>query len=126
MLGLFLGGFIKGELIEEAARRILKETTGIADIYLEEIGVFDAIDQFPPWRVFTRGYFALVNPRYYKLISSGMFTLKAKWFKIDDLPKLAWDHQNIVDNALDKLRMRVINKPIGFELLPKKFTFPQL
>ena len=121
------GGFlIKGELIEEAARRILKETTGLVDIYLEEIGVFDAIDRFPPWRVFTIGYFALVNPSHYKLISSGMFTLEAKWFKIDDLPELAWDHQNIVENALNKLRMRVLNKPIGFELLSEKFTLPQL
>ena len=121
------GGFLKeGELIEEAARRILKDTTGVSDIYLEEVGVFDEIDRFPPWRVFTIGYFALVNPKRYKLMSSSIFTLEADWFKIDELPELAWDHQNIVDKALDKLRMRVLNKPIGFKLLPDKFTLPQL
>ncbi|MEJ2053226.1 MAG: NUDIX domain-containing protein [Calditrichaceae bacterium] len=121
------GGFlIKGELIEEAARRILKDTTGVANIYLEEVGVFDQIDRFPSWRVFTIGYFALVSPKRYKLISSGTYTLEAKWFKIDELPPLAWDHQNIVDKALEKLRARVLTKPIGFELLPEKFTLPQL
>ncbi len=121
------GGFlIKGELIEEAARRILNDTTGVSDIYLEEVGVFDAIDRFSPWRVFTIGYFALVNPKHCKLISSGMFTLETKWFKINELPELAWDHQNIVDKALEKLRTRVLNKPIGFELLPEKFTLPHL
>jgi 8-oxo-dGTP diphosphatase len=121
------GGFlIKGELIEEAARRILKDTTGVGDIYLEEIGVFDQLDRFPSWRVFTFGFFALVNPRRHKLISTGMLTLEAKWFKINELPELAWDHQNIVVKALEKLRIRVSNKPIGFELLPQKFTFPQL
>lgn len=121
------GGFlIKGEHIEQAARRILKDTTGVSDIYLEEVGVFDEIDRFPSWRVFTVGYFALVDPTRYKLISSGMFTLEAKWYTISELPVLAWDHQHIVDRALAKLRIRVLNKPIGFELLPDKFTLPQL
>ena len=93
---------------------------------LEEVGVFDQLDRFPSWRVFTVGYFALVNPRRYDLISSGMFTLEAKWFKIDELPKLAWDHKHIIDKALEKLKVRVLNKPIGFELLSEKFTLPQL
>ena len=121
------GGFLfKEEHIQEAARRILKDTTGVADIYLEEIGVFDQIDRFPSWRVFTFGYFALVNPKRYKLISSDIFTLEAKWFKINELPHLAWDHQKIIERALEKLKGLVLNKPIGFELLPEKFTLPQL
>jgi ADP-ribose pyrophosphatase YjhB (NUDIX family) len=121
------GGFLhKGELIEEAARRILKDTTGVADIYLEEVGVFDEIDRFPQWRVFSISYYALVNPNRYKLISSGLHTVEAKWFKIDELPELAWDHQHIIEKALNKLRARVLNKPVGFELLPEKFTLPQL
>lgn len=121
------GGFLKkGELIEEAAKRILKETTGIGDIYLEEIGVFDQIDRFLPWRVFTIGYFALISPENYKIITSGTYSMEVKWFNICELPELAWDHQHIVDVALNKLRTRVLNKPIGFELLPRKFTLPQL
>lgn len=121
------GGFLKqGELIEEAARRILKDTTGISKIYLEEVGVFDQIDRFPSWRVFTIGYYALVSPENYELISSGTYTIEAKWFPIKKLPKLAWDHGYIVEVALEKLRRRVLNKPVGFELLRDKFTLPQL
>jgi 8-oxo-dGTP diphosphatase len=121
------GGFLKrGELIEEAAERILQETTGVNHIYLEEIGVFDQIDRFPSWRVFTIGYFALISPENYKIITSGAYAEDVKWFKICELPELAWDHQHIVDVALNKLRARVLNKPIGFELLPRKFTLPQL
>ncbi len=121
------GGFLKkGELIEEAARRVLMDTTGIKDIFLDEVGVFDQLDRFPSWRVFTIGYLALINPENYKLISSNQYTMETKWFNINSLPELAWDHRNIVDNALEKLRTIVLRQPIGFELLNKKFTLPQL
>jgi ADP-ribose pyrophosphatase YjhB (NUDIX family) len=121
------GGFLlKGELIEQAARRFLKATTGINKIYLEEVGVFDQIDRFPPWRVFTIGHFALVSPGNYKLTPNAVDSSEAKWFDIHDLPELPWDHQNILNVALKKLRTSVRLRPIGFELLPKKFTLPQL
>ena len=121
------GGFLKQEeLFEEAARRILKATTGVSDIYLEEVAVFDQLDRFPSWRVFTVGYFALVRPGNYEIVATGLDSLEVKWFKIDELPELAWDHQNIVDTALKKLRGMVLNKPIGLELMPGKFTLPQL
>ena len=121
------GGFLKkGELIEEAARRMLKDTIGVNDIYLEDVGVFDEINRFPSWRVFTIGYYALISPEKYNLIPSGTYTMEAKWFKINELPPLAWDHEHIVDVALEKLRERVLNRPIGFELLHNKFTLPQL
>ena len=121
------GGFLKkGELFEEAARRILKATTGVSDIYLEEVAVFDQLNRFPPWRVFTVGYFALVKPGKYQIIDSGLDSIEVKWFNINKLPKLAWDHKNIVDTALKKLRTMVLHKPIGLELMPNKFTLPQL
>jgi len=121
------GGFLqKGELIEQAARRILKATTGISHIYLEEVGVFDAIDRFPPWRVFTIGYFALVSPGNYTLSPNAVDSSEAKWYNIHELPELPWDHQYIIEVALKKLRTSVRLMPIGFELLPKKFTLPQL
>lgn len=121
------GGFLlKGELIEQAARRILKATTGVTKIYLEEIGVFDAIDRFPPWRVFTIGYFTLTSPGNYTLTPNAVDSIEAKWFNIHNLPELPWDHKHIVETALKKLRTSVRLKPIGFELLPKKFTLPQL
>lgn len=121
------GGFLtQDELIEEAAQRILKDTTGIDDIYLEQVGVFDQIDRFPSWRVFTIGYYALVSPENYKLISSGAYTIEAKWFNISHLPEVAWDHKHIIHTSLEKLRDRVLHKPVGFELLRDKFTLPQL
>jgi 8-oxo-dGTP diphosphatase len=121
------GRFLKkGELFEEAARRILKATTGVRNIYLEEVAIFDQVDRFPSWRVFTVGFFALVKPSKCKTVDSSLDSTEVKWFKIDELPDLAWDHKYIVDAALDKLRYSVLHKPIGLELMPPKFTLPQL
>ena len=120
------GGFIKkNELIENATKRILKETTGLDNIYLEEVAVFDKIDRFPVRRVFSIGHFALISPENYRL-STGVDTIEVKWFSLNKLPALPFDHANIIDVALSKLRSRIKYKPIGFELLPTKFTLPQL
>lgn len=120
------GGFVKkGELIEDATKRILEVTTGVKNIYLEEVAVFDQVDRFPLWRVFTIGYFALISPEDYKL-TTGIDTTEVKWFKINELPELPFDHKHIIEVALKKLRTRVKYKPIGFELLHQKFTLPQL
>jgi len=120
------GGFIKkDELVNDAAQRILEETTGVKNIYLEEIGVFDSINRYPLWRVFTLAHFALINSEQYS-ITAGKDTSDVKWFGLDELPTLPFDHKAIIEFALDKLRTRVRFKPIGFELLPIKFTLPQL
>ena len=120
------GGFIKKEeKVENAANRILHETTGIENIYMEEFGVFDDIDRFPLWRVFTIAHFALISPENYHL-STGVDTKDVKWFRLDQLPKLPFDHELLLKEALSKLQTRVRYRPIGFELLPKKFTLPQL
>ncbi|MGA7721449.1 MAG: NUDIX domain-containing protein [Ignavibacteriaceae bacterium] len=120
------GGFIKKEeFIEDAAKRILKVTTGISNIYLEEVAVFDQIDRFPLWRVFTIGHFALISPEHYKL-TTGIDSTDVKWFEVSKLPELHFDHKHIIEVALHKLRSSVRYKPIGFELLPEKFTLPQL
>ena len=120
------GGFIKkNELVEDAAQRILKVTTGVSNIYLEEIAVLDQVDRYPGRRVFTLAHFALISPEDYQL-TAGIDTTEVKWFKLDELPDLAFDHINIIDIALVKLRTRVRYRPIGFELLPQKFTLPQL
>jgi len=121
------GGFIKkGELIKDAVQRILSATTGISDdIYLEEVGIFDDIDRFPLWRVFTMAHFALISPENYH-ITTGIDTMDIRWFELSKLPHLPFDHKKIIGAALDKLRTRVRHRPIGFELLPKKFTLPQL
>ena len=120
------GGFIKKqELVDHATDRILHTITGVKNIYLEEVAIFDEIDRFPSWRVFTIGYFALISPEHYA-ISAGMDSMAVRWFDLNKLPSLPFDHRFIIQTALDKLRTRVRYKPIGFELLPKKFTLPQL
>ncbi len=120
------GGFIKkDELVEDAAQRILEVTTGVKNIYLEQTAVFDGVDRYPLWRVFTIAHFALISPENYAL-SPGIDTSEVSWFKLHDLPKLPFDHAQIIKIALKKLQSRVRVKPIGFELLPEKFTLPQL
>jgi ADP-ribose pyrophosphatase YjhB (NUDIX family) len=120
------GGFIKKkELVEDAAHRILEASTGVRNIYLEEIAVFDSVDRFPTHRVFTIGHFALISPEQYQL-TTGIDSTEVRWFKMNELPELPFDHENILKVALSKLRSRVRYKPIGFELLPEKFTLPKL
>jgi 8-oxo-dGTP diphosphatase len=87
--------------------------------------VFDAVDRYPYWRVFTIAHFALVSPEHYAL-KPGVDTSAAKWYKLNEVPELPFDHQEIIEIALQKLRTRVRYRPIGFELLPKKFTLPHL
>lgn len=120
------GGFVKkGERIEDAAKRVLAQMTGVTDTYLEEIGVFDEVNRYPLWRVFTVGHVALISPEHYAL-HAGTDTRDVKWFPIDRIPPLPFDHSKIVAVALEKLRKRVRYQPIGFEILPEKFTLPQL
>jgi 8-oxo-dGTP diphosphatase len=120
------GGFIKkNERVEHAIYRILGANTGLENIYLEEVAVFDGIDRYPYWRVFTIAHFALVSPEHYAL-KPGVDTSAAKWYKLSEVPELPFDHQEIIETALNKLRARVRYRPIGFELLPKKFTLPHL
>ena len=120
------GGFIElQEQVIPAADRILKATTGVAGIYLEEVGVFDRPDRYPGRRVITIGHFALVSPELYAL-APGTDTRAARWFELAELPELPFDHREIVEGALDKLRKRIRVRPIGFELLPAKFTLPRL
>jgi ADP-ribose pyrophosphatase YjhB (NUDIX family) len=120
------GGFIlKEENVEGAAQRILKVTTGVEDVYLEEVGVFDGINRYPFWRVFTIAHFALVSPENY-FLKPGVDTSAVQWFKLSELPDLPFDHNEILQASLSKLRTRVRYRPIGFELLPEKFTLPKL
>lgn len=120
------GGFIlKNEDIDNAAERILTETSGITDIFMEQFYVFGEIDRYPERRVITIGYYALVSPDKYTLYP-GIETSEVKWFPYSEIKKLPFDHIKIINAALNKLRNKVKHQPIGFELLPKKFTIPKL
>jgi 8-oxo-dGTP diphosphatase len=120
------GGFVQmEETAEETARRILKEKTDVGKIYLEQLYTFTTIDRDPRGRVISVAYYALVKLSDYA-IKAGRDTENTEWFPVADLPKLAFDHDEIVKTAVVRLRGKVRYQPIGFELLPVKFTLTQL
>ena len=120
------GGFVRvAENLEEAARRELEEETGLKNIYLEQLYTFGAIGRDPRERVVTVAYYALVNLEGHHIHAS-TDARNAAWFALDDLPQLAFDHEFILAAAHERLRSKVRYQPIGFELLPDKFTLRQM
>ena len=120
------GGFIlKNESLDSAAVRILEETSNVKNIYLEQVHTFGEVDRYPTRRVITIAYYALIDPDKHSL-KPGIDTTDVQWFPINNLPETPFDHKTILNTALDKLRKQVRTEPVGFELLPKKFTLTQL
>ncbi|MGK7943152.1 MAG: NUDIX domain-containing protein [Microcystaceae cyanobacterium] len=120
------GGFIRlEENLEEAARRELKEETGIDQIFLEQLYTFGTVKRDPRERVITVAYYALINLNEY-VIKATTDAREAQWFTVNQIPPLAFDHDQILQVALIRLQGKVRYEPIGFELLPQKFTLSQL
>ncbi|MCW5912152.1 MAG: NUDIX hydrolase [Cyclobacteriaceae bacterium] len=120
------GGWITyGESVDDAAKRLLNSLTGIRDIYLEQLKAFGDPNRYPSRRVVTVAYYALVNEENYALIP-GFTASDAQWFSIHDLPPLIYDHDQILDYGYRQLKHKVRHEPIGFNLLPAKFTLLQL
>ena len=120
------GGFVsEKETLEEAALRELKEETGVEDLFIEQLFTFGNPGRDPRGRVVTVAYYALINLSEHK-IGADTDAKDVKWFLIDELPQLAFDHQTILDLAISRLRGKVRYQPIGFELLPEEFTLTQL
>ncbi len=120
------GGWIcHNESLDDAAHRILYALTGVSDVYLEQLRAFGSLDRFPEKRVVTVAYYALVKPNAYKLIP-GFTASDARWFAIQNLPSLPYDHNDILSFGLKHLRHIVKHEPIGFNLLPEKFTLLHL
>lgn len=120
------GGFVRvGESLEDAARRELQEETGVSRVYLEQLYTFGQPDRDPRERVVTVAYYALVKLSVHS-VKAATDARNAAWFDVCDLPKLAFDHEEIIEVALQRLKGKVRYEPIGFELLPPKFTLTQL
>lgn len=120
------GGFVRvDESLEDAARRELREEAGVSDVYLEQLYTFGDLNRDPRERVVTVAYFALVKPTAYQVTAS-TDAQSARWFMLDKLPKLAFDHQRIVATARSRMKNKLRYEPIGFELLPEAFTLTQL
>jgi 8-oxo-dGTP diphosphatase len=120
-----MGGFLKNsEAVDDAAKRILNQLTGLTEVYMEQLYTFGEIDRDPGARIISVAYFALI-----KINASDLELVKnhgATWIPISSLPQLIFDHTAMVERALKKLQIRARTQPIGFELLPDKFTIPQL
>ncbi len=120
-----MGGFVQPtETLDKAANRVLYELTGLDNINLNQLITQSEINRDSKARVFSTPYYALIKVQ--DLDPSRVELSHAKWCPISQLPDLIFDHNNMVANALQHLKIEAQNKPIGFELLPHKFTIPEL
>lgn len=116
-----MGGFLKiNESVDAAAIRILHSLTGLSHVYMDQLNCFGDVDRDPVERTISIAHFALINIQEHNHEISKDYG--AKWFDIDNIPKLIFDHRKMVDEAITRLRYQATIQPIGFELLPKKFT----
>jgi 8-oxo-dGTP diphosphatase len=119
-------GFVHvDETLDEAARRELEEETGLNRVLLEQLYTFGAVDRDPRERVVSVAYYALVNLADHR-VQAATDAREAAWFAVDAVPSLAFDHAEILAAAVERLRGKLAYQPIGFELLPEKFTLSQL
>ena len=119
-----LGDLIRhNEDLDDAANRILKQRTGLNDVYLEQVHTFGKIKRHPAGRVITVAYCTLINIQHHKL---NILDNELHWHDTEHLTDLAFDHQEIFDNCYTRLQKRVQEHPLGFSLLPKKFSLRDL
>ena len=120
------GGFIhEGESLETAAKRELYEEAGVRDVFLEQLYTFGDPKRDPRGRVITVAYYALIASDKVELVA-GSDAAEAGWFPVSNLPTLAFDHQHILDYAVERLRNKLEYTTVGFELLSEKFTLSEL
>ena len=120
------GGFaLTGESLEETARRELEEETDLKGVFLEQLYTFSDPERDPREHVVTVAFYALVNLLEHR-IQAATDAKNANWFAPGNIPPLAFDHNQILDIAYERLKGKIRYKPIGFELLPEKFALRQL
>jgi len=120
------GGFVlDNESLDQAALRELKEETGVADVYLEQLYSFGEPGRDPRGRVISVAYFALISADRSPLIA-GSDAAEARWWPIRKLPPLAFDHPRILEYSLERLRNKLEYTTVGFQLLPARFSLSEL
>ncbi len=120
-----MGGFVQeGESVDDAAKRVLAELTGLEQVYMEQVGTFGAVDRDPGERVISVAYYALININEYD--RAAVSKHNAHWLNVDELPSLIFDHPAMVEKARRLMQQKASTEPIGFNLLPKAFTLSQL
>ncbi|MGL1957690.1 MAG: NUDIX hydrolase [Colwellia sp.] len=121
-----IGHWVKSdEDLITAADRVLKQTIGVKNFHLDQLAAFGNVNRYPPRRIITVAFYSLVRFEEAKVVIP-KHTLDLHWFNVRDLPELVFDHQEIVDTCLTHLKYKVRHEPIGFSLLPEKFTLLQL
>ena len=120
-----MGGFVKeSESLDDAAKRVLSQLTGLENVYMDQVGAFGAIDRDPGARVISVAYCALLN--FDEQDHERVTANDAYWIPLDEMPELFFDHPAIVEKALEYLREQVNRKQIVFKFLPELFTLSQL
>lgn len=120
-----MGGFVQNnESVDEAAQRVLKELTGLENVYMEQVGTYGEIHRDPGERVISVAYSALININEYDKELVARYN--ASWTDMNAIPPLVFDHHDMVKRALAWIRKKASSEPVGFELLPELFTLTQL
>lgn len=119
-----LGDIVRPEEeLDEAAYRVLKARTGLDNVYMEQVQTFGAIQRHPAGRVITVAYYSLVNIEHVELKTHNN---ELHWHSVKDLQEMAFDHKQILDTCHERLKQQVLVQPIGFNLLPRKFSLREL
>lgn len=119
------GGFVEdNESLDDAARRVVHDLTGMDNLYMRQVGAFGAVDRDPGDRVISIAYCALINVKDYDDSLREKYGLE--WVTLDELPALYSDHRKMIHNAIMQLRRRINTQPLSFNLLPEFFTLAQL
>ncbi|MBL7775486.1 MAG: NUDIX hydrolase [Saprospiraceae bacterium] len=113
------------EDLDTAAERVLEQLTGLRDVYLEQVKTFGAVNRHPLGRVITIAYYSLIKISDY-VVTPASFAQSASWHSVSEVGELAFDHNEILNTCLRRLKLKVRMAPVGFELLPPKFTLTEL
>lgn len=111
------------EDLETAAYRVLRERTGLEDVYMEQVQAFGGLNRHPAGRVITIAYYSLVNIQHVEIKTHSN---ELHWHAVKDIKQMAFDHKDILATCYQRLQHKVIEQPVGFNLLPKKFSLREL